>query len=60
MIEWGEAILPTLPGDYLQVTLGYGEGDDDRTIALEPVGRWAERAESLAHRAEGCPGAEPC
>jgi tRNA threonylcarbamoyladenosine biosynthesis protein TsaE len=44
LIEWGDAIEPVLPGDYLQITFGFGEGDDDRTIDLELVGpRWQAR-----------------
>ena len=60
MIEWGEAIRTELPRDYLEVTLGYGEGDDDRTLAFQALGRWAARAEALADRVKSCPGVEPC
>ncbi len=49
LIEWGDAILPALPKDYLEVRLTYGEGDDDRTISLQGAGtRWAARAAQLA------------
>ncbi len=49
LIEWGDAITPVLPHDYLEVRLTFGAGDDDREIALRPVGaRWAGRADSLA------------
>jgi tRNA threonylcarbamoyladenosine biosynthesis protein TsaE len=49
LIEWGDAIAPLLPGDYLEVRLTYGEADDDeRRIALRPVGPgWAQRQVSL-------------
>jgi tRNA threonylcarbamoyladenosine biosynthesis protein TsaE len=48
LIEWGDAILPLLPNEYLEVRLTFGEGDDDRSIALRPVGRsWALRQVSL-------------
>ena len=48
LIEWGDAILPVLPGDYLEVRLTYGEADDDRRVALRTVGsEWARRQVSL-------------
>lgn len=49
LIEWGEAILPVLPHDFLEVRLTFGEGDDDRRITLRSVGpAWAPRADALA------------
>jgi tRNA threonylcarbamoyladenosine biosynthesis protein TsaE len=49
LIEWGDAILPVLPHDLLEVRLTFGEGDDDRGVSLRPVGsRWAGRAQALA------------
>lgn len=49
LIEWGEAILPVLPHDYLEVRLTFGPGDDDRYVALRPVGRvWAARTDAIA------------
>lgn len=48
LIEWGDAILPALPPDYLEVRFVFGEGDDDRTITLTPVGpRWCAREASM-------------
>jgi tRNA threonylcarbamoyladenosine biosynthesis protein TsaE len=50
LIEWGDAILPMLPNDYLEVRLTFGAGDDDRRISLRTVGRsWALRQVSLLH-----------
>jgi tRNA threonylcarbamoyladenosine biosynthesis protein TsaE len=51
LIEWGDAILPVLPNDYLEVRLTFGEGDDDeRRIVLRPVGPgWMHRQVSLLH-----------
>jgi tRNA threonylcarbamoyladenosine biosynthesis protein TsaE len=51
LIEWGDAILPVLPNDYLEVRLTFGEGDDDeRHIVLRPVGPgWMHRQVSLLH-----------
>ncbi|HEV2811542.1 MAG TPA: tRNA (adenosine(37)-N6)-threonylcarbamoyltransferase complex ATPase subunit type 1 TsaE [Acidimicrobiales bacterium] len=44
LIEWGDLVAPALPGDFLEVRLGYGAGDDDRTLALRSVGRrWGAR-----------------
>ena len=76
LIEWGDAILPVLPNDYLEVRLTFGEGDDDRTLSLRSVGTaWARRQVSLMHaiapwseapseaRPESrpeAPGAAPC
>lgn len=51
LIEWGDAILPVLPNDHLEVRLVYGDpgdGDDDRRILVRPVGpSWAARQVSL-------------
>ena len=50
LIEWGDAILPVLPNDYLEVRLTFGDGDDDRRLALRSVGTaWARRQVSLMH-----------
>ena len=54
LIEWGDAILPLLPNDYLEVRLVYGGsldgGDDDRRIVLRAVGpAWGGRQVSLLH-----------
>lgn len=48
LIEWGDAIAPALPSDYLEVRLTYGEGDDDRELELRCVGSaWSARSRSL-------------
>lgn len=48
VIEWGDAISPMLPADYLEVRLRLGEGDDDRSLALDLVGpRWSARRRAL-------------
>lgn len=47
-IEWGDAISPALPADYLEIRLRFGDGDDDRVIEVEPVGpRWNARTRAL-------------
>ena len=48
LIEWGEMILPALPADRLDVSITFGDGDDDRRIELRTVGdRWADRVSAL-------------
>ncbi len=48
LVEWGDAIIPALPADYLLVRLTYGDDDDDRTLEIEPVGgRWSARTRAL-------------
>ena len=48
LIEWGDAIVPMLPADYLEVRFTFGEGDDDRSIELRAVGeRWSRRQPAL-------------
>ena len=48
LIEWGDAIQPMLPADFLEVRFTFGERDDDRDIELRPVGaRWLARAGEL-------------
>jgi tRNA threonylcarbamoyladenosine biosynthesis protein TsaE len=49
LIEWGDAITPLLPHDYLEVRLTFGAGDDDRELTVRPVGPgWAGRTAPLA------------
>lgn len=44
LVEWGDAIAPAMPADYLEVRFTYGEGDDDRDLELGCVGRrWSAR-----------------
>jgi tRNA threonylcarbamoyladenosine biosynthesis protein TsaE len=66
LIEWGDAILPALPADFLEVRLTFGDGDDDRVLALRVVGpTWAARNRAVQAtvapwaRADG-EGATPC
>jgi tRNA threonylcarbamoyladenosine biosynthesis protein TsaE len=49
LIEWGEAIVGSLPADYLEVALHLGDEDDDRVLEVHPVGpSWAGRAKAVA------------
>lgn len=48
VVEWGDAIAPAMPADYLEIRFTYGDGDDDRDLELRCVGgRWAARERSL-------------
>lgn len=48
-IEWGDAILPALPADHLEVRLVWEGVDDERSIALVPNGtRWRARTGALS------------
>jgi tRNA threonylcarbamoyladenosine biosynthesis protein TsaE len=48
IIEWGDAIAPVLPADFLEVRIAFGDDDDDRTIELNPVGpAWSARTRAL-------------
>jgi tRNA threonylcarbamoyladenosine biosynthesis protein TsaE len=49
-IEWGDAVVPVLPSDYLEVhlTLTDASTPDGREIVLRPVGpRWGARRRAL-------------
>ena len=49
LIEWGDAILPVLPHDLLEVRLSFGDEDDERSLELRPVGtRWTARRAALS------------
>ena len=38
LIEWGDAIIPALPADYLEVRLTFGDrGDDERRWSIGPL-----------------------
>ncbi len=48
LVEWGDAILPVLPHDLLEIRLSFGAGDDDRAVQLRPIGPgWSARWRSL-------------
>lgn len=59
VIEWGDAIAPALPPDHLEVRFSFGEGDDDRVLALRAAGpHWAARQRALAEAL--APWTVPC
>jgi len=48
LIEWGDAIMPSLPADFLEVRLTFGAKDDDRMIVVHAVGpSWSGRSHAL-------------
>ena len=48
VVEWGELAAPVLVADYLDIRVGFGEREDERSLAIRPVGgRWAARVRSL-------------
>jgi tRNA threonylcarbamoyladenosine biosynthesis protein TsaE len=48
VIEWGDAIVPALPADFLLIQITMGDGDDDRTFELTTTGlRWSARTRAL-------------
>ena len=49
VIEWGDAIIPALPNDYLEIRLVFLDDDDDRELQLSVVGpTWSGRTRALA------------
>jgi len=49
LVEWGDAIAPAVPADYLEVRITLGEGDDDRVLELRAVGpSWSARSRAVA------------
>jgi tRNA threonylcarbamoyladenosine biosynthesis protein TsaE len=48
LVEWGDAVTPALPSDFLEVRLDAGDAPDDRSITVRSVGpSWPPRANAL-------------
>ncbi len=48
LVEWGDAVTPVLPSDFLEVRLEAGTAPDDRTLTVRSVGRsWPPRGDAL-------------
>ncbi len=48
LIEWGDAVTPALPADFLEVRLEAPGGPDDRLLTIRSVGPgWPPRADAL-------------
>ncbi len=44
LVEWGDVIASTVPPDFLEVRVEFGDDDDERRFALRAVGpSWASR-----------------
>lgn len=53
LIEWGDVVAPALPADFLHVDLDFGDGDDERTVKLRPVGpSWPQRTKAIERAIE--------
>lgn len=51
VIEWGDAVVPALPRDFLEVRLEFDDDPDQRTLTLRQIGpSWAPRFEDLAEK----------
>jgi tRNA threonylcarbamoyladenosine biosynthesis protein TsaE len=65
LVEWGDAVLPALGDQYLEIRFTFGEADDDRRLELAARGsRWVARervlGEALASWIDPPPGAASC
>ena len=48
VVEWGDRAAPVLLPDYLDIRIAFGEREDERSLAMQPVGpRWAARVRTL-------------
>ena len=48
LVEWGDAVLPALGDQYLEVRLAFGDHDDHRHLELSPRGTpWAARGRAV-------------
>ncbi len=48
LVEWGDAVTPALPADFLEIRLDAGTAPDDRLLTVRSVGpSWPPRAEAL-------------
>ena len=48
LIEWGDAVTPALPADFLEVRLEAPGGPDERLLSIRSVGPgWPPRADAL-------------
>lgn len=48
LVEWGDAAAPVLPPNFLEVTITYGDAEDERRFSIRAVGSgWAPRLRAL-------------
>lgn len=49
LVEWGDAVLPALPDQYLELRISFGADDDERRIELRGNGgSWPARSRVIA------------
>lgn len=49
LVEWGDAVLPALPDQYLELRITFGADDDERRFELRGVGgSWPARSRQVA------------
>ena len=49
LVEWGDAVLPALPEEYLELRISFGDDDDARQFELRGVGgTWPARSRLVA------------
>ena len=49
LVEWGDAVLPALPDQYLELRITFGNDDDERRMELRGVGgSWPARSRQVA------------
>lgn len=49
LVEWGDAVLPALPDQYLEVRITFGDDDDHRLLELRACGgSWPARERIVA------------
>ncbi len=59
VVEWGDAVLPALGDQYLEVRLGLGDDDDERLVSCTPRGEtWVARRRVLAECLAPWPAAQ--
>ena len=57
LVEWGDAVLPVLGDQYLELRFAFGDGDDDRCIELRLQGQtWKARARVIGDAVAGWSG----
>jgi tRNA threonylcarbamoyladenosine biosynthesis protein TsaE len=48
LVEWGDAVTPALPADFLEIRLTYGTAENDRHLAMRTVGSsWSARSKAI-------------
>lgn len=60
VIEWGDTIAAALPHDYLEISITFGDGDDDRVLEFRAAGsQWRPRLRTLEAALDRCSNENP-